>query len=759
MRIPVIMLGPHTFNRGGHYPQQERVRELAVQIILAGFTQAEADHEGVCVQSYPAEEVVRKRERDHTFQTYTEFNQDRATGHLAACFHRSCGADVAYGTLSHSHLCLVLRAIALGTKWPLPEGIEFTEDERARLKPVLDKDGNLDMAAVAQNDPVAKTLVEGGMLMEVLSCKLMDDEPTGASLISQSLNKGADFALRTTEVTALRVLCKAVDAELDAAVADQVAFEKVKLSVTHELDRVVQDPDFIELFSFVVGLGSTKAQFIPLLLQFCEVYVNSKRRALRLGAFGVASKLPDAVPWVKVALVMRCYRNAPAKKRGVDAAVWCPDPEPLWNKKDATHFLAELNAVLRLYLCTLRKVIDGMGREQALTFKANLCILTAESFVQYQKDTNVKDRSVAAQRQSLLRACEDATGQVELKSNRDALERALGEVAFGSEKPAWFDVKTLPRAGPNEPAVAGRAQGSGQGEVLNPTVISFDPKTQLPTNQQSSRDATASPLGSFPLPITEWRRSAAAKELGREPAMAGAVLMCLWARHVSAVAEAQVEVLQDADSGKRTVKATVAHDERCIELWPCAPKASKVLSASTHPERVVVQAWVKGGGDAAPRATFYLHPEFKPPADKTPADVTDHDVRLRTWKWDAEETMHVFWAVNRVTPQEVLQRNERDESAVARINMELEDRELAVCVPGPGGVVVAVTVPVLVNNMPVKKGEELLWEARPKGAPKKKAAEETWKTSEVKKAKAKPSGQPPQKKPRKGFDDSGKLSL
>ena len=101
--------------------------------------------------------------------------------------------------------------------------------------------------------------------------------------------------------------------------------------------------------------------------------------------------------------------------------------------------------------------------------------------------------------------------------------------------------------------------------------------------------------------------------------MAGAVLLCLWTRHVSAVAEANVEVLQDADTGKRTVKATAAHDDGCIELWPCAPEASKVLSASTHPERAVVQAWAKGSPEAAPRATFYLHPEFKPPADETPA--------------------------------------------------------------------------------------------------------------------------------------------
>ena len=46
----------------------------------------------------------------------------------------------------------------------------------------------------------------------------------------------------------------------------------------------------MELFDFIVGLGSTKAAFIPLLLEFCQCFVNSKRRGLRLSAFGVAKK-------------------------------------------------------------------------------------------------------------------------------------------------------------------------------------------------------------------------------------------------------------------------------------------------------------------------------------------------------------------------------------------------------------------------------------------------------------------------------------
>eukprot|EP00959_Pyramimonas_sp_CCMP1952_P265095 5543190-Pyramimonas_sp.AAC.1 len=80
--------------------------------------------------------------------------------------------------------------------------------------------------------------------------------------------------------------------------------------------------------------------------------------------------------------------------------------------------------------------------------------------------------------------------------------------------------------------------------------------------------------------------------------------------------------------------------------------------------------------------------------------------------------------------------------------MELQDKELAVCVPGPSGLAVAAKLPVLANTTDIRPGEEFLWEARPKAAQKKKALEETWRTDANKRAKGKASGQPPSKKTR-----------
>ena len=219
--------------------------------------------------------------------------------------------------------------------------------------------------------------------------------------------------------------------------------------------------------------------------------------------------------------------------------------------------------------------------------------------------------------------------------------------------------------------------------------------------------------------------------------MTSAAVPCLWARHLAAVAGARVDVRQGADTGKRAAVATADHDVASIELWPCVPKASKAHSFSVHPDRVPVEVRVKGEPATAEPAIFYLHPEFKQPTDKTPADVADHDVRLRTWGWDAQETMHVFWAVEKVLPTDLPARKALGGSAVARINLGLEKRELAVCVPGTTGLVIALKLPVLVNTTAVMKGEELLWEKRPKTKENTRPAAETWKTDEATRAKNK----------------------
>ena len=119
-------------------------------------------------------------------------------------------------------------------------------------------------------------VLRDGLDMEVLSWKMLVEEPTAASLISQALNSPQNMAARTSELTALSELSGAVGLALESAVAGEVCFETVREKVRMELDMYVDLPGFIGLFEFVVNMGANKNPFIPQLLEFGSKFVDTK---------------------------------------------------------------------------------------------------------------------------------------------------------------------------------------------------------------------------------------------------------------------------------------------------------------------------------------------------------------------------------------------------------------------------------------------------------------------------------------------------
>ena len=125
--------------------------------------------------------------------------------------------------------------------------------------------------------------------MEILSLKLYEEEPSACILISQALNRCHQFALITTEVTAVAVLTGAITLKLESAVANEVEFESNRAKVRGELDIFVDEPEFIELFELVLNLGANKATHIPLFLGFASKLIDPKKRQLRLQAFAMVN--------------------------------------------------------------------------------------------------------------------------------------------------------------------------------------------------------------------------------------------------------------------------------------------------------------------------------------------------------------------------------------------------------------------------------------------------------------------------------------
>ena len=87
---------------------------------------------GVCVREYSAEELKKRT-------GYTSFRQnvvEKANGCIHELYEQPHG-EALYGTLSHTHLSVILRAISAGVKWEIPVD-ELTADCRL-LVPLIDQ--------------------------------------------------------------------------------------------------------------------------------------------------------------------------------------------------------------------------------------------------------------------------------------------------------------------------------------------------------------------------------------------------------------------------------------------------------------------------------------------------------------------------------------------------------------------------------------------------------------------------------------------
>jgi len=198
----------------------------------------------------------------------------------------------------------------------------------------------------------------------------------------------------------------------------------------------------------------------------------------------------------------------------------------------------------------------------------------------------------------------------------------------------------------------------------------------------------------------------------------------------------KVEVMQHEN--RFFVIAAEDLPERTLLLPPCVPRQSKVFEKSEHPFGVHVKVEVlqcmkrKVTNDSHKilRANeFSVIPEFKGPLQTREhtavagASGSNEDIEW-VWGQGRAETMHPFWAVRRLTPEQLdkdveacIKRNKTavagKQEAIPSINCELEEQVHSfVHIATVGQCVVNCTrlikVPFLTNIKALKKGEELL---------------------------------------------------
>ena len=409
--------------------------------------------------------------------------------------------------------------------------------------------------------------------------------------------------------------------------------------------------------------------------------------------------------------------------------------------------LVSLENVLHYFMVTCKPAVAGMHPMTKAAWEANVCGVAAEEFITCKNPQKIRNQLL------------------------DALKKYYDEAkAFAATREPPTEVPTAEEKWMDFSAAAEKAeakQAEADAKRLLPKLITYDDRG-APVNAQDTAAADDDSGDKvLTLPWREWHLSAAAEALGKEAADMAVITLALRTLHANPrLRQMQVEVRFSEASKKQTAVASSDINAATLELPPCVPKSGKIHTSPVHPLRVpIVVKRIKashrvsakasvqdhGSGIAAQTTTYYLHPEFKLPEDAAPPGAEAAAAGVLAWKWTGDETMHPFWAVQRLAQHELRRKNiDEPRSRPLQFNVQLLDTEFNTVTVGRFAdesitTTYQVVVPMMTNTVPIKQGDPLVLEHVAQTGEKKRK-EYTWKdkvgAKAASKAKTKPAVKP-----------------
>ena len=598
IQVPLRGLVVQPMNRAGVYPNGGAVQTLGCRILGLGFSEETANAEGVIVQEIPGPEQASlpihpliKRGADGKYLPYMDHNRlhTQDVPQLRSCF------DVAhqgsYGTLSHSHLLLVLLAVSTGAKWVL-------EDEDP-LKKFQDEQGLWQWSRLAEKDHALANLVKDGLVFELLSWELYRDYPEGAMLISASLNRGHNLGLKQSEIEALKVLAGQMPSVQGTAVAETFVYEHLLQQAHPFLDTITEDPDFPELAGFVASMGGQSGPWIAEYERFANLFVNSQERRLRLAAFAVVNKMPDQAPRAKLAVIFRAYRQKPGPT-GL-----CPTPEPAFGEERHRHDVASLEEVLYYWWKTCAQVLDSLRGSDGHVLRTNATIRAAEVCARHWAQAGQRIQS-----EPLTKKLLQATREFWQELPEKPAPRPQGK---------WVDYSAVAEGGPKKEAEEKKAP-----PMILPRVLAYDAEG-APLAAQEVREVSAASEKAGPavaeVPFRQWLNTTLAEDMDVDATYQGAIHTVLHSLHLSEMAQTtDIRVIFNTETKTKHVQASRDIPAGKLRLPPCAPQKLHLQKASVHPHKVAITVTRQAGGfDGEEAQTYYIRapggesPTARPP--------------------------------------------------------------------------------------------------------------------------------------------------
>jgi hypothetical protein len=137
---------------------------------------------------------------------------------------------------------------------------------------IENRNGVADLSMLEEIDPTFAKYCRDGLTWDVLSHKIMDEDPEGLVIIQAACNVKNVIAMIPHEMEAVALLSRMCTKS--AAVVASVSFASAKEKVALTLPCMSEDPDFLHLFRFVIDLGGDAAPFIPDLREFTARFLN-----------------------------------------------------------------------------------------------------------------------------------------------------------------------------------------------------------------------------------------------------------------------------------------------------------------------------------------------------------------------------------------------------------------------------------------------------------------------------------------------------
>ena len=749
--MPLQCLGIHQKNRSGVFPQYKRCQSLMKNVLGDGFSKETAWHQGVCVEEIPQEQ------QPTGYVTMHQWNKDCSARHPELEGFLRGPDQVTHGTLSRSHLTLILKVFRNQQRsWPWPD----------KYKDFVMSNNGLDMIALRDFDADLADVLSQGLKMEVLSWKLSLEEPQGCSQISQALNMGNEIALATSEATALATLSETVtfaikNSQMTHRAAMTVAFEAVKQSVALELKEFVSRESFVDMFEYVMNMGANMSPFIPKLVDFTSIWVNSETHRLPLIAFKEANKIPNDYPLIKLAIIQRAYMMRPNSQGFV------PVPEASWGRVTKP-YLHKLDQLLKYWDVELRKSIASMDAKFDQYVTASAATNAAAAFIKYVP----------------IPASRKEGGNVELEMLKVTLEdyeKVIKHLTDGGlphpgpppDDAKWIDYAVAQKHVKEEEEKAKQAAEMrppvAKDEPLLAKCIQYDADGK-PLDEQDAIVKTNTETSKVEIPWSPWLRSATGRDMDIERALTSTIYFVLHSLHTSpALVNAPIQILLNETTKKFTALATRDIEVNELQLPPCAPGAgSKLHKEATKPSGIAIQIaessvqmtddrkrrlTMKTPEGATPSTTiktvthtYFVFPDTKLPSWETLWDDTAvaADRRcLRAMKpLDGKEIMHPFWLVPRMTEKDLRAHNEDAKgTSRAMFNLAFDTIQCGAVATGcmmakKTNIAWTVDVPIITNNTAIKKGEELILRISPPEKKEKDPKVETWKNGAKRSAAA-----------------------